>query len=203
MVALWYLLALAPFIVIPVLWLNYRRKQADRERAANERWQQMLGKATTAERLPERVVASDIPPAVPRAQQAPYQRRPRLLDASQTLMFYLLRSGLPECEIFVRVGVDRLLSLPVDVADGREARLRTLAQLVVDFVVCDKAMQPIAAVDLLEEEATAALTTAPDFKTLCFAHSEIRYVRIPRNAMPKRHEVRALVLGPQAVSAKR
>jgi len=72
---------------------------------------------------------------------------------------------------------------------------RGLSQHAVDFVLCDKAMQPRIAIDLLAGEAPAALTAAPDFKTQCFAHSGIRYVRISRVALPKRQDVRNAVLG--------
>lgn len=200
MVVIWYVLALAPFIVIPLLWLGYRRKQAERERAANARWQQMLGNATATERAAEGLAAAEVVPVAQRAQPAPlsYQRQPRLLDAPQTLLFYLLRSGLPEYEIFAQVGVDRLL---VPAGTERERQLRMMAQHPVDFVVCDKSMQPIAAVDLMAAEAPAALTSALDIKTQWFAASGMRYVRIARTAMPKREEVRAVVLGPQAIKA--
>jgi hypothetical protein len=59
-------------------------------------------------------------------------------------------------------------------------------------------MRPMVAVDILDVEAPAALTAAPDFKTQCLAHTGIRYVRIPRNALPKRQDMRAVVLGAAA-----
>lgn len=198
MVALWYLLVLAPFIAIPILWWNYRRKQAAREQMAGERWRKIVSKSTNEEGAPEAVAPVQPPSATP-VPQMHYQRRDRLLDPAQTLMYYLLRTGLPEYEVLTQVGLDRLLTLPADTPDAaRELRLRGLAQHAVAFVISDKAMQPLAAVDLLDGEAPAALTAAPDFRTQCLAHSGIRYVRIARTALPKRHEVRALVLGEAA-----
>jgi len=192
MVALWYLLILAPFIALPILWWNYRRKQAARERLAGERWQQIISKPAAGD---ENAVAAASAPMAP-TPQLQYRRRERLLDPSRTLMYYLLRSGLPECEVLVQVSLDRLLAPAAEMSDRtREKYLQGLAQHSVDFVVCDKAMQPLAAVELLEQEAPAALTTETDFSTQCLAHSGIRHVRIARTALPKRQEVRAVVLG--------
>lgn len=199
MVALWYLLVLAPFIAIPILWWHYRRKQAARERMASERWQKIVSNSAGV----EQAVAGTAAPiqASPSGQtlQAPYQRRDRLLDPAHTLMYYLLRTALAEHEVLTQVSLDRLLMVPAHTPGlEQERRMRGLAQHAVAFVVCDKTMQPLAAVDLLEAEAPAALTAAPDFRSQCFAHSGIRYVRIARTALPKRHEVRALVLGEAA-----
>jgi len=198
MVVLWYLLVLAPFIAIPILWWSYRRRQAERERLAEDRWKKIASQSASGEAASAAVVLAQQAAAAP-APPAHYQRRDRLLDPSQTLMYYLLRTGLPDCEVLTQVSLDRLLTLPADTAGAaRESRLRALAQHAAAFVICNKAMQPLAAVDLLDGEAPAALTAAPDFRTQCFAHSGVRYVRIARTALPKRHEVRAMVLGEAA-----
>lgn len=192
MVALWYLLILAPFIAVPILWWNYRRKQAARERLAGERWQQIISKPAAGGE--DAAALAQAP--VAQAPQLQYRRRERLLDPPRTLMYYLLRSGLPDCEVLVQVSLDRLLAPAAEMSDRtREKYLQGLAQHSVDFVVCDKSMQPLAVVELLEQEAPAALTTATDFSTQCLAHSGIRHVRIARTALPKRQEVRAVVLG--------
>jgi len=199
-VVFWYLLILAPFVAIPVLWWNYRRKQVAREREAGERWQEILSKpartvngaasaATDSASAP--VLATEAP-----VTSSPYRLQARVLDQSETLAYYLLRTGLPEYEVLTRVGLDRLLTPLVEADHGRS--LRGLSQYAVDFVLCDKAMRPLVAVDLLQAEAPAALTAAPDFKAQCLAHTGIRYIRIPRNALPKRQDVRALVLGETA-----
>lgn len=209
MTFIWYLLVFAPFIVIPFLWWNYRRKQKARERAAEERWKEMLSKpartgaeASVAATAPVSIatVASAASPAAAAAANSvtasSYRLQARVLDQSATLTYYLLRTGLPEYEVLIRVGLDRLLTPSAD--GDRERRLRGLSQHAVDFLICDKAMRPMVAVDILDVEAPAALTAAPDFKTQCLAHTGIRYVRIPRNALPKRQDVRAVVLGSAA-----
>lgn len=199
MVAVWYLLMLAPLIAIAIFWWLYQRKQAQRERLANERWQQMVSKAVVPEK--EAPVMAAMPPAMenPRSGAAPavpgYRSRERLLDPAETLFYFLLRTGVPEFEVLCGVGLSRLLQVSAATEIERERLARNLTQQTVDFVLCDKTMQPRVAIDLLTAEAPAALTASPDSKTLCFAHTGIRYVRISRTALPKRQDVRAIVLG--------
>jgi hypothetical protein len=83
MVAFWYLLILAPFIVIPILWWNFRRKQAQKEELAGMRWERLV--------ITARV--DDAPAAAATAATPEYRRRERLLDAGQTLVYLLLKQG--------------------------------------------------------------------------------------------------------------
>ncbi len=199
MVVFWYLLILAPFIAIPILWWSYRRKQEARERAAGERLKEMLSKPARRDIDPSAdTTATSVASAAPLASAAaaaslPYRLQARVLDQAETLAYYLLRTSLPEYEVLTRVGLDRLLT-PSAEAD-RERLLRGLSQHTVDFVLCDKTMRPLVALDILEAEAPAALTATPDFKAQCLAHTGIRYIRSPRNAFPKRQDVRSVVLG--------
>ena len=200
MVAIWYLLMLAPVIAIAIVWWSYRRKQATRERLANERWQQLVKKAGDTGKEGPAAVAP-LPAAVmpqkttPSAISQSYRGRERLLEPADTLFYFLLRTQLPEYEVLTTVNLSRMLVISATSETERERMARGLSQHAVDFVLCDKAMQPRIAIDLLTGEAPAALTAAPDFKTQCFAHSGIRYVRISRAALPKRQDVRNAILG--------
>jgi hypothetical protein len=200
MVAIWYLLMLAPVIAIAIVWWSYRRKQAARERLANERWQQLVKKAGDTGKEGPAAVAP-LPAAVMPQKTTPstvsqsYRGRERLLEPADTLFYFLLRTQLPEYEVLTTVNLSRLLVISATSETERERMARGLSQHAVDFVLCDKAMQPRIAIDLLTGEAPAALTVAPDFKTQCFAHSGIRYVRISRAALPKRQDVRNAILG--------
>lgn len=185
MVAFWYLIVLAPVIAIPVLWWNYRRKLAQKEELAGARWERLVSTAKSGDADPQ-----------PAAVAPLYQRRERLLDPAQTLAFLLLKQGLPDHEILAGVVLSELLELPPDAGDaGREQRRRQLAQHRVDFVVCSKSMQPLVAVDLIDHEAPAALTAAPDFKSQCLHQAGVRHVRLLRSALPPRRDIRAHVLG--------
>ncbi|MGA0024092.1 MAG: DUF2726 domain-containing protein [Burkholderiales bacterium] len=198
MVALWYLLVLAPFIAIPILWWNYRRRQAAREQVVGARWQSLVKEAvaspagSAAEPQPAAaVVAAPVPAAA--AHYAPAER---VLDPAQTVLYYLLKNCLSDHEIMPRVTLGSLLSVPAAVVGSeREQRQRLLARETVDFLVCDKAMKPVAVIDLLAQEAPAALTTAPDFKSRCLAQSGIRHLCLVRTSLPRRDELRGLVLG--------
>jgi len=199
MVAIWYLLMLAPVIAIAIFWWSYRRKQAARERLANERWQQLVKKAGETEQVGPKAVAP-LPAALmsqktmPSAVSQSYRGRERLLEPADTVFYFLLRNQIPEYEVLTTVNLSRLLVISATSEIERERMARGLSQHAVDFVLCDKAMQPRIAIDLLAGEAPAALTAAPDFKTQCFAHSGIRYVRISRTAFPRRQDVRNVVL---------
>lgn len=184
--SLWLLFILLPFAAIAAILWNYRRKQSARAQRSDERWQSLVINRSP---VPQAAAA-----AVPGAASSPglFRPRERVLDPAHTLLYFLLRSGLPDCEVLTQVTLDRLL---VD-AGGAAAGFSGLAQHRVDFVVCDKGMRPLAAVDLLESEAPASLTTAPDFATRCLAQSGIRHVRLVRTALPKRDALRAVVLGP-------
>ena len=204
MVALWYALVLAPFIAIPIFWWSYQRKQAARERLAHERWHSVVqgaGKDSSGAAIPQSAVDTVKP--VPQnglpasmAGNNVFQRRERMLDPAETLAYYLLRNGLPDCEVLGRVRLDQLLEVTGGSGVATGGRLQGLAQHTVDFVICNKAMQPMAAVDVLDGEAGAVLTAAPDFKTRCLGQAGVRYVRVLRSALPKRQDVRAVVLGP-------
>lgn len=200
MVVLWYLLVLAPFIAIPILWWNYRRRQAAREQAAGARWQSLVKETAAppadgaAEPQPAAVtVAAAVAAPAAAAQYAPAER---VLDPAQTVLYYLLKNCLSDHEVMPRVALSSVLSVPAEITGSqREQRMRALVRETVDFVVCDKKMKPVAVIDLLAQEAPAALTTAPDFRTQCLAQTGIRHLCLVRTALPKREELRGLVLG--------
>lgn len=204
MIAIWYLLMLAPVIAIPVIWWNYRRKHAQREGASSLRWGELVDAAKKSDPVNPPASGATFMPVVeagrglaPAATSLPpYIRRERTLDAAETVVYYLLKNALADHEVMPHVTLASVLAVPESIAgQAREQRTRGLAQQAVDFLVCNKAMQPVAAIDLLAQAAPSALTAAPDFKTQCFAQTEIRYLRWARTAIPKRETVRALVLG--------
>lgn len=51
MTAFWYLLILAPFITIPVLWWNCRRKLAQKEGLSGMRRERLVGTAKADDAL--------------------------------------------------------------------------------------------------------------------------------------------------------
>ena len=189
MVAIWYLLVLAPFIVIPVVWWHHRRKAAERDSAADARLQKLV----SAAKLDPAAVQTAAPATLLAATG--YVRRSRTLDPVQTVLFYLLKNSLPDHEVMPQVGLAGVLEVAAEITGSeREQRLHSLARHTVDFVVCNKALQPVAVIDLPLQEP-GALTPAQDFKARCLAEAGIRYLRLSRKALPKRDAVRALVIG--------
>lgn len=188
MEAILYLLLLAPFVAIPILWWHHRGRMAARDNMSDARWQEIV-----ASKADSAVVPGAAPVTMP--PHPVFARRERLLDPSQTLVYYLLKMSLPDHEVMSQVGLTCVLAVRTEIPDSeREQRLRSLGQHLVDFVICNKALQPVAVIDLPLQEPSA-LTPALDIKTRSLSEAGIRYLRLSRKALPKREAVRALVLG--------
>jgi Protein of unknown function (DUF2726) len=76
---------------------------------------------------------------------------------------------------------------------AREAQERRLADAVVDFLVCDKSMKAVAAVQCGAPSGKAAQHSA--FAAACVVSTGMRWVELPPNALPSREAVRATLLG--------
>ena len=191
MEAILYLLLLAPFVAIPILWWHHRGRMAARDNVSDARWQEIVVSSTAD----PAVVPAAAPVAAPLVPRAGFARRERLLDPAQTVLYYLLKNGLSDHEVMPGVGLAQVLDVPAEITGSeREQRLRSLAQYTVDFVVCNKALQPVTVIDLPAQEPVA-MTPVQDFKTRTFSQAGIRYLRLSRKALPRRDAVRALVLG--------
>jgi len=199
MAAIWYLLVLAPFIVIPVVWWSYRRKFVAREQIADARWQKLVNAARADPAPAEQTTAvvTAVAAAAPASAAAPagYTRKARALDPAQTVLYHLLKTSLPDHEVMAQVALPAVLEVPADaVGSAREQRLRNLTRQTVDFVICNKALLPVVAIDLPLQDQSMQ-TPEQDFKTWALAQAGIRYLRLSRKALPKRDAVRILVLG--------
>lgn len=191
MVALWYLLLLAPFIVGAVLWLNYRRKHAARERESMQRWQKVVAAKPVAAEAAGVAKADEAQPR----RAAMVELRPRLLEPADALFYRLLASGLPDHDVFAGVSADRVLVTGAAAsALEREARQRAWSRLIIDFLVCDKSLQPRVAVLLDADAGQMALLEV-------LRGSGLRCVTVARGSLPKRQEIRAVILGASTASA--
>jgi len=186
-VALWYLLLLAPFVALAVLWLNYRRRQAARERESIQRWQ----------RVGEARPAMSGEPSVAAPATAAHRLRPRLLEPADTMLFRLLALSLSDHDVFAGVSVDQIL-VPGTSLTGleREARLRAWSRMRIDFLVCDKGLQPCVAVLVDAVDERMALVEV-------LRASGLRCVTLTRSSLPGRHQMRAVVLGEGTPAASR
>lgn len=202
--ALYLFLLVAAGGIVLVVW-NFRRKIAEREVASKARFERMLRApaqpAAPAEPAPTAAAAAPSPPspslagpASATAPVAPAPARERFLGQAETLLYYLLKSGLPDHEVFAHVSLASVIGA-FGSGHEREQQLRRLAQYRLDFVVCDKSMRIVAAVDV-DSAVTATEAGEQQFKADYLGRAGIRLVRINLAALPKREQIRVLVGGP-------
>ena len=200
----WYLfLLVAAGIIVFVVWSS-RKQIAAREAASKARLERMLRApvqpVAQAEPAPTAAAASPSAPfaslAVPALAKAPVAvpARERFLGQAETLLYYLLKTGLPGYEVFANVSLASVIGASGS-GHEREQQLRRLAQYRLDFVVCDKSMRILAVVEM--DSAVAAVGAGEQqFKADCLKRAGIRLVRVNPAALPKREQIRALVGGP-------
>jgi hypothetical protein len=193
------------------IW-NYRKKSAVREAASQQRFAELLREQATASgrSIPAPVAAAPAPPAtpVPHAAAPPAPApvpaaaaaaRERFLGQHETLLYLLLKTGLPDYEIFANVSLASVAALPA-AASEREQQLRRLSPYQLNFVVCDKSMRIVAAVDI-EAGGGADAAGIQQFKADYLKRAGIRLVRVNSTAMPRRDQVRSLVVGDSSAAA--
>ena len=194
----WYLflLAVAGGVVFAI-W-SYRRKAAASKAASEARFERLFKAKATAG------AASDLPAvsrpeaatrATPMAQAAASISPPRerFLGQSETLIYYLLKTGVPDHEVFASTTLASVVGAPGDGRD-RDEQVRRLSQYQLDFVICDKSMRVVAVVDV---ESAAGAETAGDqrFISDILRQAGIRLVRVNPAALPQREQIRALIGG--------
>lgn len=193
----WFLLAAAGVLAV-VIW-DYRRKAAAREAASKARFEQMF-KGKSAAPGPE-APAANVPAPAPgiAATQAPApasvpRARERFLGQAETQVYRLLKAGIPDHEIFANVPLASVIAAPGGAAE-REQQLRRLSRYQVDFVVCDKGMRIVAAVEVDSSDGSHAAGDRR-YKADSLKSAGISLVRVNPSALPRREEIRALVCGP-------
>ena len=196
----WYLflLAVAGGVVFAI-W-NYRRKAAASRAASEARFEQIFKgqaqiPASPQPSSPAAAAASEssAPVKAAAATAPPPVATLRFLGQAESLLYYPLKAGLPDFEVFAGVSLARVVGAPGD-GRYREQQIRRLSQYQLDFVICDKSMRVVAVVDL---ESAAGAETAGDqrFKSDILRQAGIRLVRINPTALPRRERIRALISG--------
>jgi hypothetical protein len=194
------------------IW-NYQKKSAAREAASQQRFAELLREqaAASGRPVPAPATAAPAPPATPVPHVAPAPPAPapvpaaaaaareRFLGQHETLLYLLLKTGLPDHEIFANVSLASVAALPA-AASEREQQLRRLSPYQLNFVVCDKSMRIVAAVDI-EAGGGADAAGIQQFKADYLKRAGIRLVRVNPTAMPRREQVRGLVVGDSSTAA--
>ena len=200
----WFLFLLVVGAIVAYCVWDFRKKAALREAASRERLAQLLETRTAAK------PAADTPPAnIPAtAGNVPAQAQPiaatgpsgkeRFLGKAETLVYYLLKTGIPDHEVFANVTFAAVLRQG-DGGINQEQQLRRYSQLHLDFVICDKSMRIVAVVDVESPGGTDTAGTQR-FKSETLKAAKVRLVVVDPNSMPRREEIRALVCG-EAIAA--
>lgn len=196
---LWFVLLLVVAGVVAFAVWDYRKKAAAREAASQARFEEIFKGKTAATPSP----AESVPPlpaapvaaasAVPQASPAVSAVRAgdRFLGRAEAMLYGLLRTGMPDHEVFAKVMLAAVVSASGSGRE-REQQMRRLSQYQVDFVVCDRDMRILAAVEL-ETAAGAEAIGVRKFKEDCLKAAGIRVVRIDAASPPRGDEIRALV----------
>jgi hypothetical protein len=196
------ILLIPVFVVIYVLW-DYRRRTARRDAATAERLHDVMAVAAQVPRTGQAPAGntSALPATKAGAPIVSYVRRDRLLSPPQTLLYYLLRSELPDHLVFAQITLASVLDTAAGVAEHARAEMaRRLADHRVDFVICDRRMHPVAVLKL---------QTSPDGTSNELSSAQrwldeagVRYVEIDARALPRKEAVRAVALGEGEPSVK-
>jgi len=172
---MWFLAGLIWIAFIVGIFWSYRNKKAKRDAARERKFQQLFSATAVS------------PGAGAAVAVAQFSRKSRLLDPQTTLLYYLLRSGLPDHEIFIDVPIGNLIEAPAQNYEAGQ-KMKRLAAARADFVVCNKQMEIIAVV-LLNGGGQTILVEE------CLNSADVRSVRIDPAAAPKHTQVRALIYG--------
>jgi len=203
---IYYVVALVPFALAAYVIWAYYRKAAEKEALSHERMALMMGETqreilqpdAAPEKKPATAPAASTPAAPPAAQgpgskATGWVRRERFLSKSEAVVFYLLKTALRrDHEIYVHVTLGSVVTVAADTPPyEHDQRMRRLSQHELTFVVCDKALHVIAAMEL-EEVLT---DVDADFRTECLENAGIRLIKLDPASLPSREEIRALVYG--------
>jgi hypothetical protein len=203
---MWWLFGVAVWLGL-VVWLviTYQRRVGGRQRATDAQAERLMAevRATKSAQAAAAAPASANPAAqVGAATPSPvvsgpqWHGRERLLEPPGGLIYLLLRTGLPDHEIFANLTLADVASVGAQWQGfEREQRARRLQQTRVDFVVCTRRLQPVAVVMLREAVADAAGAERLRFTEECLTAAGVRHVSFDPAALPRHGELPALVLG--------
>ena len=201
---IYYMLALVPFALAGYVLWAYHRKAAEKQALSEQRMTILMGETQ------REVLQHDAAPEA-RSQPAPalaatpaveklatgkgpgWVRHERFLSKSEAVVFYLLKTALRrDHEIYVHVALSSVVTVAGNMPSyDRDQRLRRLAQHELTFVVCDKALHVIAALEL--EEVLTDIDA--DFRAECLESAGVRLIKLNPSLLPSREEIRALVYG--------
>ena len=189
---MWYVIALIWIALMIGIVATYNRKHRQR---TTERAEKMAALLQDLKSNPNVQVPKDATAETPAVAAAgpEFSRKPRLLPQSTALLYYVFRTGLPDHEIFAGHTLADVLEIaPTLASPQREQMLRKLAQQRVDLVVCSKQLEVVAVV-FMRDAANGPQADDYGFVVQCLQSAGIRLLRVDPAALPRHHEVRALL----------
>ena len=156
-----YVLVLFVVVVVVAVW-HIKRKAKEREAASANRMKAMMDAMQSAKMqtpqsvsvsTPTSAAATTVPKEVttPRTGLAEFVAHASVLDTQALQWYGALREALPMSVVIPRASLASFVRVG-DAIGGfeREARERRLASAMVDFLVCDQALCPLAVICLAE-----------------------------------------------------
>lgn len=131
-------------------------------------------------------------PTAPPPVKHTLQRKPRLLDENQRLLYLVLRAALTDHVIMVNIRIADLIDLDISPSySERDTKLRLLQQERIDCMVCTNELVPVAAV-MIYDRAVGV----PDerVKTDALRELGMKFLRFRSDNLPKPAEMRGLIL---------
>jgi hypothetical protein len=196
----WFVL----FVLIAAAAIAYfvwdlRRKTSAREAASAQKFAELLRAQAPASSRPQASPAAASATGFPAPAQAPsvpaaHPPAQRFLGQAETLLYYLLKTGIPDHEVFANVPLAAVVGVP-GAGPEREQQLRRLAPYQLGFVVCNKSMRVVAVAEM-DTAGSVEAAGAQNFKAECLKQAGIRLVRINPAALPRRDQIRTIVCGP-------
>lgn len=197
-VVLFFFLAIGG--IVWVFLREYRKKTMQWEAASKERFDQIFAEQAVR---PAAVMPEARAPAAPAVTAlkpaiAPAVVAERFLGQPETLVYFLLRTGLPDHAVFAKVPLDSVLAAPGAASAG--GVVQRMAQQRLDFVVCDRNMH-VAAVVQLRAPGAPDVGVQSHGALESLRKAGVRVIEIDAAHTPRRDTIRQVVLGQQAEQA--
>jgi hypothetical protein len=191
-----FLFFLAAVAAIGLLAWNYRRKVQQREVLSKARFEEMFKNDYRGAPAPVTgtpALATSKPPAAAPVMPVAARQRTPFLTQPETLVYFLLRTAIPDHAIFAKVP----LSLVIGRGGGQPGsrnESRHLSQHLLDFVVCDRNMHVVAVVEIVDTGNPDSAISG-SVKADGLSAAGVRLAAVDASALPPRNEIRARVLG--------
>lgn len=200
---MWFLIAVIWIAVVAGIFWAYGRKRKQAVSARAKELDALISAArnvTASASAPPVAAVAPVVKSVAAASVDTYAKKPRLLDKAHALFYLVLRTGLPDHEIFANLSLADVIEPSAQLRGyEREQSIRKLAQSHLDFVVCNKQLEIVAV--LLYTPADASGAEMRRHTETGLTAAGIRFVKIDPAALPRHSRVRALVYGDTAPAA--